>query len=76
MQTEEIEENDNEVRSTQNTDINGNVSTKSEISETSVNGGERNDNLEQIEISEPIRKRSERLPFTKPIIRFGNPLTH
>ena len=45
---------------------NVNISPKFEIAE--------NTNLE--ENSPVTRKRSERLPFTKPILRFGNPVTH
>ena len=49
-----------------NEDDNVNIAPKLEIAE--------NTNLE--ENSPVTRKRSERLPFTKPFLRFGNPVTH
>ena len=55
---------------------NGNVETKIENTEISFNGGEETNRIENDTTNSEIRKRSERLPFTKPIIRYGNPLTY
>ena len=55
-----------DVNQSSDQNVNATIAPKLEIAE--------NTNLE--ENSPVTRKRSERLPFTKPILRFGNPVTH